>query len=289
MAWMLIFALLASSSCAFSHPNIVYYEPELPLEYAPAIHPYAWAHRLPEPHYEKHQTASATLRDFASFLELQTHVSSKSAQADLLPSKPSLLEVDSTQIFDAISNGIRKLGNMGLSDDDNNPGKMDLPPLDAWDSPFKYATAQRTGTFGIGNPLRLAVYGVRRRRQPSAFGMSLNINNPFRTANNAWRTPDDMMFPKGKWSSFGAGAPPTEFGPIGSGRDAYYSPLGAGAFPPPSGDSFVPSRGNYFGGDMFMPRYHPQFGGPSPFIPGEHTYWDVYNGGYQNYKEIKTI
>jgi hypothetical protein len=298
------------------HTVVMLYEPQLSTEYADVIHPYAFSHKMPDPHYDDHINAYniADPSALSSFVETQTHIKAHSQHASTLK---VAAEAEGWRRKPPTYNKKGYSTKLGFKKA-NNPATPNLPkklkPLDS-----DFLTVDRTVAY------RRASYGFRRRRIPN-FGSynPFRSLNPWHRRNSFVNMPNDMfglpnaaihnprvfdfgraragMLPFGRVSSFtDNGAPPGSSSQSGSSSGSSGGSAGpAGTPPAPSlpampfmldvfSDGFSGFRnGGYrqalseFGGG-----FGGGFGGPygnmspvSPYIPGDdYRFRDFYGGG----------
>lgn len=316
---VVLFWCVATIASVNSHPDVVYYEPELHLEYATDIHPYAYAYKLPLPTYDRHHTPKGTMKDFASFLDLQDHIKKGSLQADKLTvspdivdsidqltTTPSMVEADSdaTPIMSPVKFGPKQ------PDGSPNPDPADPLPVKLDPMPSPFVVGDRHGAGVFGNNYRRAVYGLRRRRMPFTINALTTTLNPWRRPNNFLASPPDMMFPRARFleamnpsltdvGRFGGPGIPA-YGGFSSFRalrnqqqQGPYAPLNVlnggglpytvgqigGAIPNLAGLNNMGAPSGLLPGMNSFQAPHPLSGGPSPYIPGMYDFHDFYGGG----------
>jgi len=311
------YLLLVAATVVAAHPDISYYEPELPLEYADAIHTYAYAHRMPEVFAESNSVAT--------FLEIADHYDSESAAAKKLTLLPeyvdsldgenalpenypaeipeeSLVELEAreralTAKMELLNTAAKKKKGgkkpkKGKGGYDHKPETIKPMPVEPNPNPFHPGDNYDAGVFK--NHYRRAVYGLRRRRMPLTLNALSYTINPFRRPMNSRTGPADVLFPRQrmlqalnpKLTDIGSQGQP---GALPYGGHSSFAALrhqeprpgtigGLGVSQFPAP---VPAFGQQgpesFSDGRQMPGAHPL--PVSPYVPGMAKFFDFYGGG----------
>jgi len=165
-------ALTAAASEPKKDADVVYYEPDLRLEFAGNIHPYAFAYRMPE----QHEARLSSPKDFASLLQLEDHFVKGSAEAAHLTVTPNYVA--------SIDGAAPEMW----------PALVEVEAPKPNPNPF-YPGDNYQGT-PFPNSYRRAVYGTRRRRMPLTLNAMAHTLNPFRRPMNFQNAPQDVLFPR---------------------------------------------------------------------------------------------
>jgi len=174
-------ALAAAASEAKKDADVVYYEPDLRLEFAGNIHPYAFAYRMPE----QKEARFASTKDFFSLLQLQDHFVKGSPEAERLTATPNYV---------ASVDGEMAPPEMWPAMVEVDPATDTRMPIKPNPNPF-YPGDNYQGT-AFPNNYRRAVYGLRRRRMPLTLNALSYTLNPFRRPMNYRNAPQDVLFPR---------------------------------------------------------------------------------------------